>query len=164
LEAVAYTPQFDEAINERVNLDQFNRFWAVETWVGQPDGYAYGRNNYRVYFDPGDEYRAVFMPWDHDWAFYTQTTIETPYGLLATACKADVHCFASFQEYLWSVSTLVAESGIHTQLDRVEELIDPWIAIDPRREISVRTLGPERTRLRQWLDNRDETLELYFPQ
>lgn len=51
-----------DAIAERLDVDAFVDFMAVELMSGHWDGYTAGRNNYRVYFDPARDGRAVFIP------------------------------------------------------------------------------------------------------
>ena len=103
----AGTSNFDERVGEVVNMDLFNRFWATEMWLGQYDGYNYNTNNYRVYFDPGDDGRAMLMPWDHDWSFYSGTPITSPAALLSNYCRVDESCY---NQYIEMVS-LVASTG-----------------------------------------------------
>jgi len=54
------------ALDPVVNVDRFITFWALEMLVLHMDGYAAGRNNFYVYFDPSDGNRAVFIPWGVD--------------------------------------------------------------------------------------------------
>jgi len=55
-----------EALEQVVNLDLFVTFWALEVLVNHTDAYGSARNNYYVYFDPGDGHRAVLLPWGVD--------------------------------------------------------------------------------------------------
>ncbi len=57
------------ALEPVLNVDRFITFWALEILVLHMDGYAAGRNNFYVYFDPSDGHRAVFVPWGVDDAF-----------------------------------------------------------------------------------------------
>ena len=59
-----------DALSMVVNLDRFMTFWALEVILNHADGYAGGRNNFYVYFDPQDNHRAVFIPWGADITFY----------------------------------------------------------------------------------------------
>jgi hypothetical protein len=157
-------PDFYEALDVLVDMEQYARFWAAEAWVGQYDGYAYNQNNYRVYFDPGDENRAVFMPWDHDWAFYSSTPLHSPQGRLARACNFNETCSEDFLGHLWSISPKVAEANLQGVMDEVIELTNPWIQQDPRAETSTHGIHNTRLQLRRWLDGRDEQLSDYFPE
>ncbi len=57
------------ALEPVLNVDRFITFWALEILVFHWDGYAAGRNNFYVYFDPTDGDRAVLIPWGIDAAF-----------------------------------------------------------------------------------------------
>ena len=164
LDVHRFLPDFYEVVDPLVDLDQYTRIWAAEAWVGQYDGYAYNRNNFRVYFDPGNEGRAIFMPWDHDWAFYSGTPLDYPLGRLTRACSFNETCNQDFLRHLWSLTPKVAEADLQGQMDQVIALIDPWIEQDPRGESSPRAINSSRYELRRWLDNRDETLSYYFPE
>lgn len=58
-----------EALEKRVNIDQFIRFWAMESLLGFWDGYTNNQNNYFAYANPKDSDRFYFMPWGADGAF-----------------------------------------------------------------------------------------------
>ncbi len=52
-----------------VNVDQFIKFWAMETLLGFWDGYTNNQNNYYAYSSPKDDMRFHFIPWGADGAF-----------------------------------------------------------------------------------------------
>ena len=52
-----------------VNVDQFIKFWAMESLLGFWDGYTNNQNNYYAYASPKDDMRFHFMPWGADGAF-----------------------------------------------------------------------------------------------
>lgn len=54
---------------ERLDIDAFLRFVAVERLLGHWDGYAGSANNYRLYLDPARGGRAVFLPHGLDQLF-----------------------------------------------------------------------------------------------
>ncbi len=55
-------------IEKLVDLDNFLKFWAVESLIGFWDGYSNNQNNYWVY-DNRDNGKLYFMPWGADAAF-----------------------------------------------------------------------------------------------
>ncbi len=59
----------EAALDAVIDLDQYLRFWALETLTGHWDGHAANTNNTYVYFDPDNGDRAVFIPWGTDGAF-----------------------------------------------------------------------------------------------
>ena len=59
-----------------VDLDQFRRFWAIETLTGNWDSYSGNTNNFYVYHDPASD-RLVFLPWGTDTAFTGGSIIDS---------------------------------------------------------------------------------------
>ena len=51
-----------------IDLDNFLRYWALESMTGFWDGYAANQNNYFVYMNP-DNGLGYFIPWGADWVF-----------------------------------------------------------------------------------------------
>jgi hypothetical protein len=58
-----------EEAEKCVNIDQFLKFWAMETLLGFWDGYTNNQNNYYAYSSPKDNGRFHFVPWGADGAF-----------------------------------------------------------------------------------------------
>lgn len=56
------------ALGKIVSVDEFLRFWALESLIGFWDGYTNNQNNYFVYFHATDS-RFHFVPWGTDAAF-----------------------------------------------------------------------------------------------
>jgi hypothetical protein len=127
-------------------------------WVGQYDGYNYNRNNYRVYFDPSDEGRAMLMPWDHDWAFYAATPITSPGALLSNYCRWDEVCYTRFLDATAEVCTLAENGDMEDVLDRAQALINDYIAADPRKEISYDSALAYQEEARIWIRTRGNTV------
>jgi len=62
---------FEAAVGEYLDLQQFVRFLAVERFTADIDGFLgnWGPNNFYIYrFEGGT--RSVFIPWDKDLSFY----------------------------------------------------------------------------------------------
>jgi len=156
--SVAGTDQYYDVVGALVDLDELVRMWAVEVWVGHYDSYTYNRNNYRVYFDPGDGLADLF-PWDPDWAFYSSTPITSPSGYLTTYCKSDPVCHEEFYDAL-ELTCMTADSmGLEEQLDQAIALIDPYLDADPRKETATSTIRSNQEAHRTWLRTRTATLE-----
>ena len=58
-----------EEAEKCLNIDQFLKFWAMETLLGFWDGYTNNQNNYYAYSSPKDDGRFHFVPWGADGAF-----------------------------------------------------------------------------------------------
>ena len=152
----AGTDQFDEQVGQHVNMELFTRFWATEMWLGQYDGYNYNQNNYRVYFDPDDDGRAMLMPWDHDWSFYGGTPITSPAGLLSYYCRVDQSCYEMFIEAVAEVCDIAENGTMEAILDRAMATINDYIAVDPRKETSYENVLANQEAARAWIQTRGD--------
>jgi len=56
------------ALEKCLDVDEFLRFWAMESLVGFWDGYTNNQNNYFVFYHAADS-KLHFMPWGTDAAF-----------------------------------------------------------------------------------------------
>ena len=65
--ATAEAPQLED-LEALVDIDNFLRYWAVESLIGFWDGYTQNQNNYFVYDNPQDG-KFYFMPWGADCCF-----------------------------------------------------------------------------------------------
>jgi hypothetical protein len=72
-----------EQLEQIIDLDEFFRYWAMESLIGFWDGYAANQNNYYLYFDPRNN-RGHFIPWGADWVF----TSGGPFGVSRQATTA----------------------------------------------------------------------------
>ncbi len=166
VEASCGSQDFDETMNGVLDFDHWLSFWAMEIWVGQWDGYNYNSNNYRVYFDPGRDGRAIMMPWDHDQPFYQNLPISQPVGLLGACCKADLGCRERLYTALDEVCEVVEGSNNlaltgSELLDDVRETIDlinPYVREDPRREFTYETVLYYQDVTEDWVQDRCESL------
>jgi spore coat protein CotH len=58
-------------LEERIDVDQFLKYWALESLIGFWDGYAGNQNNYFLYQDPQSG-KFQMIPWGADYAFTPQ--------------------------------------------------------------------------------------------
>lgn len=70
-----------------LSIDSFITFMAMEMMTGHWDGYSMNRNNYRLYFDPGDQDRAKFLPHGMDQMFTDPgaSVLNAPVALVAAS-------------------------------------------------------------------------------
>ena len=156
--ATCGTGGFDEAVDEVLDYAWFLRLWAMEVFVGQWDGYCYGNNNYRVYFDPGRDGRAVLMPWDHGAAFYDMG-LNRPVGLLADCCKQEMGCKQRIYDEVAAVCAELDVDALTALLDETAALISPFVVQDPRKELSPEAVQEGQDAVRDWLAGRCAALE-----
>ncbi|MBL8619503.1 MAG: CotH kinase family protein [Deltaproteobacteria bacterium] len=143
-------PDWMAATSPLVDWPAVQRFLAAERVAGQVDGYTLNRNNYFVYFDPGDG-RLQLIPWDLDnsfrWAADWGMDWEAPIGILAHGCRVDPTCAAGLAAEVDAlVRTLEAED------------FDGWVAAqaaalveaqpdDPRDRCSPSRVAAEQEEL-----------------
>ncbi len=153
------TQEFDETLETVVDYGHWLRFWAMEIWVGQWDGYNYNSNNYRIYFDPGREGRMIMMPWDHDQPFYDDLWINQPAGLLGSCCKQDLGCRDRLYDELDAVCAALDTSALTADLEATAELINPYVREDPRREVGYDTALYYQDHTHDWVLDRCDELD-----
>ena len=54
-----------QKLSQHIDMDQFFKFWALESLVAHWDGYANNRNNYYVLYHPATD-KLTFIPWGVD--------------------------------------------------------------------------------------------------
>lgn len=60
--------EITSALEAVVDIDRFLTYAAAAYLTGNPDDLRNNGNNYYIYFDPRDNNRAHFIPYDYDWA------------------------------------------------------------------------------------------------
>ena len=158
-EARQRSGDFVDTVGSLIDIEQHARFWAATAWTGQYDSYAYYSNNYRVYFDPDDGGRGVFMPWDPDWAFYADTPLDSPYGTLTAGCASDDRCRAWFRDALDTLAAAVPESDLLLRVDQAIALIGPELDADPHLEHSRSDIARCQAEVQTWLVTRSDALD-----
>ena len=118
-----------------VDVDQFLRFWAMETLTGHWDGYAGNRNNYFVYRNPNTDLFS-FIPWGADATFvlYDDRNADAwipASSTLAGRIASDDAGLAAFESVLDELlETVWDEARILDEIDRMEDLLATEIDID----------------------------------
>ncbi len=60
--------QYITAISDVVDINSFLMFGALSYLTGNEDDLRNNGNNYYIYFNPGQNNKAYFIPYDYDWA------------------------------------------------------------------------------------------------
>lgn len=124
-----------DQLGKVIDLDQFYRYWAMESLLGHWDGYVSNRNNYFVYFNPATE-RIVFIPWGldqlgEDSNMFWPRDFEPPKSVKADGAlprrlyqieEARDAYFATMRHLL---GTVWNEDALITHIGRLEEMIKP---------------------------------------
>ncbi|MCP4782355.1 MAG: hypothetical protein GY903_05450 [Fuerstiella sp.] len=132
-EVLSAEPLDLHVLQQQIDLEEFMKFWAVESLVGFWDGYNNNQNNFFVYANPTDG-RLHFIPWGADVSFSkgvlsflfkrgaTQSVharARLPHLLYKTA-ETRRQYFATLNQLLdtvWNEEELLAET------DQVEKLV-----------------------------------------
>lgn len=117
-------------LGERIDLDQFVRFWALESLLGFWDGYTNNQNNYYIYHDPRDD-RFRFVPWGADMTlappfFPGQGGNKSIYakGQLAWQLNQDPRFRQKYHDTLLQLlDTVWNKESLLAELDRIQELV-----------------------------------------
>jgi spore coat protein CotH len=132
-EALSTKPFDLHALRQHIDLDEFIRFWAIESLVGFWDGYNNNQNNFFVYANPADN-RLHFIPWGADVSFskgmlsflFKRGATQSVHArarlpqLLYTTDESRDQYFTTLNQLLdtvWNEEELLAET------DKVESLI-----------------------------------------
>jgi CotH kinase protein len=124
---------------ERLNIEHFLTFTALELCLGHWDGYVQNRNNYRVYFDPDDEGRARFLPHGMDQILGDPgaSVLNPPVALVATAVMQNPAWRARYRERVRELRPL---------LDAQEKILPLVAKLEARLRPAVAALGEEPAR------------------
>jgi len=119
-------------MREILDVDRFIAFVALEVALGHWDGYSVGRNNYRLYHDPGSD-RIVFLPHGLDQTFQSPDATIVPRmpGLVA---RALLETSEGRRAYLTELGRMV---GDLFQAEALTQRIREWAAT-PRSALARR--------------------------
>ncbi len=167
VETSVYQPDFYGRMSSVLNWERQHTHVAIDQLIGHLDGYSMNTNNYRVYFDPADQGRAVLLPFDLDYAFLSANVWgmnwSYPRARLTSACWADAECIEAQRESMdWVLQNAYDENELQQVIDEVEALITPYVEADPRRECNMAQVGNYRADLRRWVRARPEQMEDFW--
>lgn len=121
-----------ERLEPLVNLEQFYRFWAMETLTGHYNGYTGSLNNFMIYNDPSTG-KFEFLPWGTDGSFSRTNSFlpagERPVTTSAWSRLADrLYAYEPtrrhYREVLRSLlDTVWKEAEIVAEIDRMALLL-----------------------------------------
>ena len=111
-----------------MDVDNFLRFWAVESMLGFWDGYTANQNNYYLYFDPEKE-RGYFIPWGADSLFTDRSPFGGGFGNRGGATAVNGQSILANRLYR-------AEGIPERYRDTMKELLEAGVVIDLAEEVS----------------------------
>lgn len=126
-----------DKVEQLLDLDNFLRFWSMESLIGYWDGYTNNQNNFFVYQNPADD-KFYFMPWGTDAAFTPPPNllgvrITGPVSVQAQSMLTNrlYHDEQIALRYRDTMRLLLAnvwkEADLIRTVDRIEGLIQPHL-------------------------------------
>lgn len=116
-------------IDERLNVDSFITFMAIELMTCHWDGYTLNRNNYRIYFEPPSG-KAMFMLHGMDQMFQDPgfDTFPFPEPLVARAVLSNPVWRAELRARVAKFLPHVEPAKLHAKIDEVTKRLAPALA------------------------------------
>jgi hypothetical protein len=115
-----------QLVAERLNVDQFLTFTAIEMLTCHWDGYIGNRNNYKFYFAPPDN-RCVFMLHGMDQMFGDPNypIFNVPGPIVGNAVLRNAEWMGRYRERVKELQPLFAPERLHKRIDEVHARIRP---------------------------------------
>lgn len=115
-------------LEKMIDIEDFMRFWAVESLIKHWDGYNANQNNYFIYFNPVDD-RGYFMPWGTDsvWTGRGATCVFAQSMLSNRLYNTDGIPERYRQTMLRLLEEAWDEDALLQEIDRIEELVTPHL-------------------------------------
>lgn len=117
--------QFLDQISQHINIDEFIKFWAVETLIGHWDSATGNTNNYYMYHNPDDDL-FHFIPWGTDSTFTKGHTFKpdsAPLYKNFSLAKRFYDIEQTRNQYFATINTLLTENWVEEDLIKQVEKI-----------------------------------------
>ncbi len=148
-------PDFYEGMATVVNWPHHHRTIAASTWAGHNDGYSLNSNNFRPYYDPGDEGRMAILSWDMDYAFYEphswSLSWSSPRGRLSDACVNDATCLEAQRAVISGTRDRVDTDAMLELHATARATVSPMLEQDPREECGSYYTSYYQSYLYDWI-------------
>lgn len=151
-----------DVVSQLLEVDNFLRFWALESLIGFWDGYANNQNNYWVYDNTADG-KLYFMPWGADGAFMTNgfpgfgprgpASVYSE-GMLVHRLYHNPQVVERYRETMrWLLANVWNEAELLKSIDQNEELV--------KKHLHARQSGAPRAMnsVRNFIKGRRQTIE-----
>jgi hypothetical protein len=125
------------AIQDVADLNQFVTMWAVETYIGHWDGYSYViKNNYYLHSD--DTGKFSMLPWgtDQTWDAYLPYHDTYDRALMFYRCISYLPCRGLYDQAITRVVSSAKSLRLTVMLNRIKLVVNPYVDLDPRKEVS----------------------------
>ncbi len=147
-----------QLIPERVDLDEFLSFMALELMLAHWDGYCVNKNNYRVYFEPNHG-KAHFIPHGMDQILNDPgaSVLDHPSAILAGAVMRNPEWRAAYRKKVADLLPLFNAKRLEKQIDDVHDRLKP--VITAWNKPAGRAFGDRVKSLGEQLEAREKSLK-----
>ena len=132
-------------VSAAADLQQMTRYWAVDRYIGNWDGYT-GASISNYYLHSDNDGRFQMLPWGVDQIFGGGVEKRAPYsfgqpigGLLFTQCLVASTCRALYVQALRDVRDRASTLGLASTAATLHATLTPKIASDTKDETSPAT-------------------------
>lgn len=153
------------ATSRYLDMEHFQRYWAMASVVGQFDAFPYSMpgDDYYVYADPASN-KAWLIPSGMDETFFAADVSPLQvHSVLATTCMASSSCYQAYVAAVWDIQANNEAFGLEAERARVEAEIAPHVAADTRRPFTNEEITYGQTQLGYFIRGRRETLSGFLP-
>ena len=154
-----------EAAGEFVDIDHFQRFWAMESVVGQFDAFPYSipGDDYRLYADPTSN-KLWFIPWGMDETFFAADFDPLQiHSVFARRCMESTACYQGYIDHVWDIVDLIEDLDLDGVRADVEAQIAPYVDQDTRKPYTADEVREGQTQLGYFIRYRRESLGNFMP-
>lgn len=152
------------ALADHMDVDQFVRFFAAESVIGQFDSYPFGNpgDDAHIYVDP-DIDRLIWLPHGMDETFYSpeRNPMEVN-GIIARRCLEVEECKADYMAAVWELQALSEEIDQVGYARQVREQISDLVNNDPHRPYGMDYVNYYQDVMVGFIDDRSEDLEVHL--
>jgi hypothetical protein len=152
------------ALAEHMDVEQFVRFFAAETVIGQYDSYPYANpgDDAHIYVDPEID-RLIWLPHGMDETFYypDKNPMEVN-GVIARRCLEVPDCKADYIAAVWELQALSEELDQGGYAREVEAQISDLVRDDPHRPYGMDYVNYYQDAMIEFIDDRSEDLEVHL--
>jgi hypothetical protein len=162
---IADADQAIAAASEFIEIDHFQRYWAMSTVVGQFDAFPFSLpgDDYFLYADPTSR-KLWFIPWGMDETFFAADFSPLQIqSVLARRCMESPACFQGYVDRAWELLALTEDLGLEAERERVQEEIAPHVADDTRKPFTAEETAEGQVQLGYFIRGRREVLTGFLP-
>lgn len=148
-----------------VDLASFQRFWAMETVIGQFDASPYSTpgDDFLLYDDPTSG-RLRFIPWGMDESFYSSSYDVTDVtSILANKCMDSSTCFQGYVDVAWEILAITESMDLDDERARVVTQIAAAVTADAKKPYTTDEVHASQDAMHWFISERRTRLTEMLP-